>query len=106
VHPFIGPQHYIDNQDSARLQVAALIDPIADGMRVLAYGYPYSWNQILKIFRQDFPDRKFVEDFPDQGEDISTIRNEKSVEMLKRMGRPGLTTLEESLKAVVKDMTN
>jgi hypothetical protein len=105
LHPFIPPQYYIDNVDSARLQLAALIDPIAEGERVLAYGHPYNWNQILGIFRRDYPDRKFIEDFPDQGEELATVKNEKSVEMIKRMGRPGLTSLEDSLKAVVKDVT-
>lgn len=97
-------EYYVDNQDTARLHLAALIDPSAQNERILAYGEPYTWNGILKNFRKALPDRNFVDDLPDQGQELAVVKNEKSADLLKRMGRDGFTRLDDSLKLVVQDL--
>ena len=70
--------------------------------RILAYNEPYNWNEVLSIFRKLYPDRKFVDDLPDQGADLSTVSTERSEGILRRMGVDGFTGLEESLKRTVE----
>lgn len=67
--------------------MATMVDPEIQGGRIFAYTKPYSWNQILGLFRKLYPGRQFADDLPDQGADLSTVANENSVEILKRMGK-------------------
>jgi hypothetical protein len=39
-----------------------------------------------------------VEDIPDLGKDLSKVANKKAEDLLKRFGRDGWTTLEQSIK--------
>ncbi len=87
-----------------RIHVAALVDPSVKNERIFAYGEPYTWNQILSIFRKLFPDRTFVEDLADQGKDLSTVSNERAKEILQRFGAHGFTELEQSLKWTVESL--
>ena len=88
----------------ARLHLAALIDPDVNGERILAYKEPYNWNQVLGVFRKLYPDRRFVEDLPDQGKDMSTVETKRSEEILRRMGVDGFTGLEQSLQWTVEPL--
>ena len=71
-----------------------MTDPSVKDECIFAYAQPYIWNQILGPFRKLYPDRQFVDDFPDQGADLSTVANEWSEEILKRVGKDGFTSLE------------
>ena len=86
----------------ARLHLAALIDPDVNHKRILAYKEPYTWNQVLAIFRKLYPNRKFVDDLPDQGEDKSTVDTRRPEEILKRFGDNGFTGLEQSIAWTVE----
>ena len=97
-------EYFVDTQDVARLHLAGLIDPTVSSERIFAYTEPYTWNQVLGLFRKLYPDRKFVEDIPDQGVDASTVANERTVEILKHMGKDGLTSLEESIQWTVEEV--
>ena len=102
-----GTEYFVDTQDVARLHLAALIDPNVENERVLAYQEPYNWNQLLSIFRKEYPNRKFIDDLADQGVDLSTVSNERSVEILKRFGKKdGFTPLEESLRWTVEKLAH
>jgi hypothetical protein len=43
-----------------------------------------------------------VDDLPDQGMDLSTVANDKAIEMLRRMGKNGLASLEQSIQWTVE----
>ena len=73
-----------------------------NGERIFAYAEPYTWNQILGMFRKLYPNRKFVDDIPDQGADLSTVANERAEEILKRAGKEGFTSLEQSIQWTVE----
>ncbi|KAH6673670.1 hypothetical protein B0J14DRAFT_667193 [Halenospora varia] len=95
----LPPQYYIDVQDIARLHVAALIYPDVQNERLFAYATPFNWNAVLRIFRKLRPDHKFIDDYEDESiQDRSKVANERTEELLKRMGRPGFTPIEESIK--------
>ncbi|KAJ7653909.1 NAD-P-binding protein [Mycena polygramma] len=43
------PQWFINVADTARLHVAALIDPSCNGKRIFAYAEPFNWNDVLAV---------------------------------------------------------
>jgi nucleoside-diphosphate-sugar epimerase len=97
---FNPPQYYINVQDNARVHVAALIYDDVKGERLFAFAYPYTWNDILAVFRKLYPNKTFIEDIPDVGKDLSKIPNERAEELVKRFGLPGWTSLEDSVKVI------
>ncbi|KAJ4305682.1 hypothetical protein N0V90_001213 [Kalmusia sp. IMI 367209] len=92
------PMWYVDVEDQALLQVAALTESDVINERLLAFGEKFTYNEILDIFRKQCPGRKFldnVEEVPDRG----TVDTKRSVELLKRAGKKeGFSTLEEVLR--------
>ncbi|KAB2580941.1 Aldehyde reductase 2 [Lasiodiplodia theobromae] len=93
------PQYFVDVQDTARLHLALLTRPDIRNERVFAFAAPWNWNSLLRILRSMFPGRKFIDDIPGLEDDPSVIRPAARAEgILKEMGRPGWTGLEESLR--------
>ncbi|KAF2838214.1 NAD(P)-binding protein [Patellaria atrata CBS 101060] len=94
-------EYYIAVQDQALIHLAALINPTVSGERLFAFAEPYNWNEILAIFRKLYPEKKFIDDFPELGHDISKVANERAEELLKSIAGRGFIPLEESVKATV-----
>ena len=92
------PQYYVNVQDTARIHVAALIYPDVENERLFAWAHPYNWNDILAIYRKLYPDHHFIEDLPDLGRDLSKVANARAEELVKRFGRSGWTSLEDSVR--------
>ncbi|KAK0507100.1 hypothetical protein JMJ35_010558 [Cladonia borealis] len=92
------PQWMVDVKDTARLHVAALIDPEVENERILAFAYPYNCNDILKCLRKLYPDKKFPNNIENDSRDLSKVDNRRREELLKKFGRPGWTGLEESIQ--------
>jgi hypothetical protein len=40
---------------------------------------------------------KFIDDIPDLGSDLSKVSNQRAEELVKRFGRPGWTSLHDSV---------
>ena len=95
------PQYYVNVQDNARVHVGALIGPDVKNERLFAFAHPYNWNDILAIFRELYPEQKFISDYPNLGRDLSKVANERAEELVKRFGRPGWTSLKDSVKDAV-----
>jgi hypothetical protein len=101
--PFI--EYFVDVEDVGIIHLIALTNPDVQSERIFAYAEPFEWNQVLAIFRKNFPDKKFHDDFPGIGKDISTIaRRERAVGLLKEFGREGFRGLEESLMMNVEGL--
>ncbi|KAL8646004.1 MAG: hypothetical protein Q9210_006386 [Variospora velana] len=94
----ILPQWMVDVKDAARLHVAALVDPDVQGRRILGYAYPFNWNDVLACLRKLDPGRKLPDDVEGLGHDIGTVDTELGVELLRRFGREGWTSFEESVR--------
>ncbi|KAL8709192.1 MAG: hypothetical protein Q9220_006072 [cf. Caloplaca sp. 1 TL-2023] len=96
------PQWVVDVQDVARLHVAALVDPKVEGQRILAFAHPFNWNDVLGLMRGMYPNRKFEGDVEGDveglGRDLSTLDNHPGKEMLRKFGRQGWASLEESIR--------
>lgn len=95
------PQYYVNVQDNARVHVAALICPDVKNERLFSFAHPYNWNDILAVFRELYPQHKFINDYPDLGRDLSKVSNERAEELVKRFDRPGWTSLRDSVKDAV-----
>lgn len=94
----------VDVRDVARLHVTALINPTVKSERLFAYVSPFNWSTVLDIFRRIYPDKVFPEDIANEAKDLSVISSrERSVELLKTSGSNEFISLEESLKATVRD---
>jgi nucleoside-diphosphate-sugar epimerase len=93
------PQYYINVDDNARVHVAALIFEDVKEERLFTFAYPYSWNDLLAVFRKLYPGKKFIDDIEGIGEDKSIVANERAEELLKRLkGGEGWSGLEESVR--------
>ncbi|KAM0244213.1 hypothetical protein ACHAP5_006425 [Fusarium lateritium] len=101
IHNVIVPQYYIDVDDTGRLHVAtALFDHLKD-QRIFGFAGRFNWDEILGIMRKHYPDREFPDNFSG-GRDANEIKPaEKAEQLLKDMGRPGWTSLEDSIVANV-----
>lgn len=93
----IPPEYFVDVEDTALLHVAVLTQPDVKNERILAMATPFSYNEILAIFKKLAPERTFldqVDEIPDQG----TIDNARAEELLKRVKNgQGWSTLEEAI---------
>lgn len=94
----IPPQYMVNVKDTARLHVAALVDPDVQEERILAFAYPYNWNAILACLRKIYPDKKFPEDIKDEPRDLSRVDNSRGASLLSSFGRPGWTSMEDSVR--------
>ncbi|KAK1055258.1 hypothetical protein LTR74_015797 [Friedmanniomyces endolithicus] len=94
----VPPFHFIDVVNDARLHVAALIDPSCAGKRIFAFARPFNWNDVLAIFLQMHPDRKFRDNIK-VGRDLSEVPNQEAEELLRKHYGHGWASLEESVKA-------
>ncbi len=94
----LGPQWMVDVQDTARLHVAALIDPDIEGQRILAFAHPFNWNDVLACLRKLYPERPFPADIEGLGRDLSRLDNGPGAELLRKFGRSGWTSMEKSVK--------
>jgi hypothetical protein len=91
-------EYFVDVEDVGILHLIALTNSDVQNERVFAYGETFDWNQMLSIFRKNFPNRTFHDDFPGIGKDISTIvPRERAAGLLKDFGREGFKGLEGSL---------
>nr|POE80008.1 aldehyde reductase 2 [Quercus suber] len=92
------PQWFVNVADTARLHVAALLDPACNGKRLFAYADTYSPRRLVEILRKQNPGRSFGDDIPDQGEDIMEVPNQEAEALLRKWYQKGFTGLEETIK--------
>ena len=53
----MSPQWMVDVKETARLHVAALINPEVENERILAFAYPFNCNDILACLRKLLPNK-------------------------------------------------
>lgn len=94
------PQYNVDVRDVARVHVAALLEPDVENERLFAFAEPFNYSRVVDILRTIDPSRQeYPPPVENEGHDLSTVDTSRSVELLKRMNRPGFISLEESLRA-------
>ncbi|KAI1811310.1 hypothetical protein GGS20DRAFT_563628 [Poronia punctata] len=108
-HRLVPRQYFVDVQDIGRLHVAAAILDSVRGRRIFGFASRYNWDMILGILRKllaDDPDKlaRIPADFSG-GEDPNEIEPRAEAErILKELGRPGWTSLEESIADAVEGL--
>ena len=88
----------VNVKDTARLHVATLLNPEVENERILAFAYPFNWNDVLATLRKIYPDKKFPADIEDEPRALSKLDNSRGAALLKAFGRPGFTGLEETIR--------
>jgi nucleoside-diphosphate-sugar epimerase len=99
------PQYYVNVGNNAMVHVAALIFEDVKSERLFTFTYPYSWNDMLAIFRKLYPDKTFMADIPGLGEDNCIVANARAKALLTRMKRSGWTSLEDSVRFLTDRLT-
>jgi len=99
VNPFvIAPSFYVDVKDTARIHVAALVEPDVQNERLWALAGAFSLNEIFGILRSFPNNSKIPADMQGFGEPTKIqVDNSRSTELLKRQGRPGWASLKDTL---------
>lgn len=93
-------------KDVALLHVAGLTHPEVTNERLFAFGNAFTWHEVVSIYQKAFPDRVFSSELPgakkmvhyDIGPDA------RAQDLLRVMGKPGWSTLEDTLMANVSDI--
>ncbi|KAF2099358.1 NAD(P)-binding protein [Rhizodiscina lignyota] len=96
-----GPKYYVDVQDTARLHVAALLLEDVVEERIFAFAFPKNCNDDLATFRKVRPDRKFPENDENAAKHLAEVPRARTEDMLRRLGRKGWTSMEESFANMV-----
>ena len=87
----------------AHLHVAGALLPHVQDQRIFAFAGHYSWDKVLDIMRGLDPQRELPEHFSG-GEDANVIVPAPKAEaLLRELGRPGWTSLANTIAASVKD---
>ena len=83
--------------------MAAGILPNVQDQRIFAFAGRFCWDAVLDIMREMDPERELAENFSG-GEDPNEFPpREKAEKLLRELGRPGWTSLADSIAANVKD---
>ncbi|KAM0258913.1 hypothetical protein ACHAQJ_003569 [Trichoderma viride] len=95
----------VDVKDCALLHVAAILDPEVNNARLQAWGPACSWNRIIAIARNLYPQREFVPNLPDLPISLTADFTEP-LALLKKWGHqdewtPLEQTIAENLKPIV-----
>ncbi|KAH7107911.1 hypothetical protein BKA62DRAFT_320 [Auriculariales sp. MPI-PUGE-AT-0066] len=97
-----------DTRDCAAIHIAALLSTEVSGERLWACSQVFTANEILAIWREAYPDRKFREDFnyPEMPK-VELLGREKSTQLLKELeGRDWMSLKDISLDNVAQVAKN
>lgn len=97
-------EYFIDVDDAGRLHVAAAVLPKVEDQRIFGFGGRFNWDMILDIFRTHVPGRKFPNNFSSGEDGNEIIPRGKAEQLLRDLGRPGWTSLEESILANIEGL--
>ncbi|PLB46252.1 NAD(P)-binding protein [Aspergillus steynii IBT 23096] len=106
VMKLIPRQWRVDVDDTARLHAIAVLHPGVVSERVFAASEPFSWARVVEILRRLRPQNKSIPDAPEEAEKIFyVVPSQRAEDLIKEFyGRPGWTTLEESLEAGIEGL--
>jgi nucleoside-diphosphate-sugar epimerase len=94
------PENYIDVRDTARLHIAALLDPSIENERIFGFVHEFNWNDAISILRKLRPNNRRIPRAPvDEWRDEATVKPKGRAEEIHKSfwGRSWIG-FEESLK--------
>ncbi|KAF7376923.1 Aldehyde reductase [Mycena sanguinolenta] len=94
----------VDVRDVASIHLAVLLSTSTQGKRIWAAAHRFEINDILAIWREEFPERKFLEDFKLPPQPKITLELAESEELLRAFEGRSWFSLRESVIANVQDV--
>lgn len=89
---------HVDVEDTAIVHVAALLDDSVKGERILTLGEPFTYQRAIETLKRIDPCKTdYTEPLPGDQENRVVADTSRAVELLKKNGRDGVTSLEQSL---------
>lgn len=98
----VGANCLINLEDSGLLHVAALTQEDVQGERLLGVGERFNRNDVVNVMAKIEPDRKLPPRLQENPTVLASVDMDRSLELLRRLGKPELTGLEESIRQLVK----
>ncbi|KAF2644862.1 dihydroflavonol-4-reductase [Massarina eburnea CBS 473.64] len=100
----LQPQYFISTEDCALLHISALIYAEVGPERVFGFAAPWDFNQLLAVYRKEYPTRTFPDDVPGLVTDGTKPPRERAEEVLKwvKEGGEGWDSLEKSVKEMAE----
>lgn len=101
LHPYYT-EYYVHPEDTAKLHVAAAIDPSIQSERIFAFAEPFHWNQVLEIARSGRPGVPTPENIDNDDRDLSTVDTGSALRLLKEYyQQDGFLSLERGVLDVL-----
>ena len=100
---FAGPQWYVHPVDCALVHVSALVYSDVDSERLFAFAEPWSYNQMMDIWRKLYPERKFLENIEGLGVDKMKVPNKRAEEVLMWVKGAGWDSMEKGMKEMTEN---
>ncbi|GAA5933582.1 uncharacterized protein JCM15063_001354 [Sporobolomyces koalae] len=88
---------FVPVSDIAALHAGALVLSSVKQQRLIAGPYTKSWNDILAIFREKYPNKTFFEDVKDPHPAYEIFDNSAALHVLKELGQSGWTPFEQAI---------
>ncbi|KFA70223.1 hypothetical protein S40285_04430 [Stachybotrys chlorohalonatus IBT 40285] len=89
----------INTEDTALLHLAALTLDGVENERLFAFGFRFTWNEMVEVLLKHYASRTKVSTTFDHPPDLGDIANQRAEELLRRLGKPGFRGLEETVVA-------
>ena len=97
-----GAQWFVSVKDVAKLHLAALTMPDVKGERLLGFAEPFTYSDIVGIYKRMDPKRDLLPPLPDEKRNLMTIDTVRSEELLNRYGQSGWVGFEDSVKELLE----
>ncbi|KAF4468631.1 Aldehyde reductase [Fusarium albosuccineum] len=104
VHLGVPRQYYVDVEDTALLHVAGAVLPHVQSQRIFAFAGRFNWDTVLDEMRALDPKRKLTAHFSGGEDPNEIVPRAKAEKLLRELGRPGWTSLKDTIAATVKDI--
>jgi nucleoside-diphosphate-sugar epimerase len=97
-----GASYYVYVGDVALLHIGALTLEEVQNKRLLAFAGRFNFNSWLEVFRKQDPGKPWPEDDPTQALDTRRVNGETELDILRRFGKDGWTSFEDSVLKVLE----
>jgi hypothetical protein len=101
--PTVSTEYFVSTQDTALVHIGALIYDDVNDERLLVFAEKFNWNGILDLLRKLYPEKSFEANVENEVVDLSTVRNERAEEILRRVkgvaeGKSAWDGLEDKIR--------
>lgn len=99
-------QAMVLSTDVGLVHVGALVLGGINNQRLYATGHLATWNDMLAIFRSNYPNKRFHDDFDPRRIEQTSYDDAVAGDILKRLGRSGWKPLEEAILETVRPVAD